>query len=260
MSLEKAGFSLPGLGRIASETCCPIPEELKARLLSVAVPTLSAIMFKMGLHTRFFSDLHPLQPACRRFCGPAWTVRAMPVREDIREGIAQRQVPSLNRMALDAAPADSVVVVGSGGHPEVSFMGDIMATSLMVRGIAGVILDTSVSDVSIVGKMELPVVCAGRNVRSSFSALMVIGCDEPVGVQGVAVFPGDIIVGDEDGAVCVPRHLADEIADAAIEQEALEAFIIKKVATGMPIDIAYPPSPQILAEYEQWRATQEKTT
>lgn len=245
---------LPPLGETAPESYAALPEALKAKLLSVAVPTLSAVLFQKGFHSRFFRGSRPLNKAAARFCGAAWTIRSIPIREDLRAGISQGTVPSRNRLAFDAAPPGSVVVCGTGGHPDVSMMGDIMSTALMVKGVAGVVLDTSVSDAHFISTMPFPVVAAGTTPISSFASLMVIDHDVPIGLQGVAVFPGDIIVGDENGAVCVPRHLGDAIADAAVEQERLEVFVLERIQAGAPIDGTYPPGAAVLADYRDWLA------
>jgi regulator of RNase E activity RraA len=253
MTTEK----FPSLGEMAPETYAPLSEALKAKLLRVAVPTLSAVMFQKGLHTRFFPGCKPLNPAAAKFCGAAWTIRSIPIREDLRSAISAGTLPSRNRLAFDAAPKGSVVVCGTGSNPQVSMMGDIMSTALMVKGVAGVVLDTSVSDAHIVGAMPFPVMAAGSVSVSSFANLMVIDHDTPIGIQGVAVFPGDLIVGDENGAVCVPRHLGDEIADAAIEQEQLEVFVLERIKAGAPIDGTYPPNAEVLAAYGVWRAARD---
>lgn len=242
------------LGDSAPETYSPLPEALRVKLLSVAVPTLSAVMFQKGLHTRFFSDSRPLNKAAAKFCGAAWTIRSIPIREDLRAGISKGTLPSRNRLAFDAAPPGSAIVCGTGANPNVSMMGDIMSTALMTKGVAGVVLDTSVSDAHFISTMPFPVVAAGTTPISSFASLMVIDHDTPIGVQGVAVFPGDAIVGDENGAVCVPRHLADEIADAAIEQERLEVYVLELIKAGAPIDGTYPPNAEVLAGYARWLA------
>lgn len=241
--------ALPPLGPIASAGYAPIDDALHAMFLSVAVPTISAVLFQLGLHRRYFHGLRLLGTDKPRFCGAAWTVRAIAVREDIRAGISAREVPSLNRICLDAAPAGAVVALGSGGRADVSFMGDIMTASLIARGVAGVVLDTSVSDATAVAAMALPIACAGGTSISSFSRIMVVGCDEAIDIGDVAVFPGDVIVGDMDGAVCVPRHMAGDVARRCVEQEELEAFVLTKVRAGMPIDQAYPPDVHVLAEF-----------
>jgi regulator of RNase E activity RraA len=250
----------PAPADLISSGYAPLAEALRVRLQSAAVPTLSALLFNRGFQRRVFVGLAALNPATARFCGAAWTIRAIPVREDIRTAIAQGVLPSRNRLAFDAAPAGSVVVCGTGGHPDVALMGDIMATSLMVRGVAGVVLDTGVSDASVIGQMALPVVAAGSAPVSSFAAVMVADRDVPIGVQGVAVFPGDVIVGDQNGVVCIPRYLAPEIAEAAIEQERLEAFLLERIKAGAPIDGTHPPSAETLEAYRAWAAARRTDT
>lgn len=242
------------LGERAPESFAPLPEALRAKLLSVAVPTLSAVMFQKGLHSRFFPGCRPLNKSAARFCGAAWTIRSIPIREDLRAAISDGSLPSRNRLAFDAAPAGAVIVCGTGSNPDVSMMGDIMSTSLMTRGVAAVVLDTSVSDAHFISTMPFPVVAAGTTPVSSFAKLMVIDQDTPIGLQGVAVFPGDAIVGDENGAVCVPRHLAEEIADASIEQERLEVYVLELIKAGAPIDGTYPPNAEVRAGYARWLA------
>jgi regulator of RNase E activity RraA len=242
------------LGDLASDGYAPIDEALKAKLLSVQVPTLSAEMFKRGLMSRFFHGLVPLNRAASKFCGAAFTIRAIPVREDLRAAIAAFEIPSRNRRAFDAAPAGAVVVCATGDRANLGLMGDIMTTSLMTRGIAGVVLDAGVADADFIATMPIPVLPLGSAPVSSFAGIMVVDHDTPIGLRGVAVFPGDIIVGDPNGAVCIPRHLGDAVADAAIETEKLEEFVLERIRAGAPIDGTYPPNAAVMAEYRAWRA------
>lgn len=254
MTNEKAA----PLGKLVSTTYTAVPEALRTKLLSIAVPTLSAELFKKGLQSRFFVGIRPLNPNAARFCGAAWTIRAIPVREDLRAAISKGEIPSRNRLAFDAAPPGSVVVCGTCGNPQVALMGDIITTSLMTKGIAGVVLDTGVSDAHFIGSMPFPVIAAGSAPISSFAKIMVIDHDTPIGLQGVAVFPGDIIVGDPNGAVCIPRYIADEIADAALEEEKLEVFLLERINAGAPIDGTYPPNAAVLEEYHAWCASRNR--
>ena len=242
------------LGPLVSTHYEPVPPAVRAKLMTVAVPTLSAVLYQHGYHSRYLPGVKPLNPAMRKFCGAAWTVRSIPIREDLRVGISKGTVPSRNRIAFDSAPSGAVIVCGTGSHPNVAMMGDIMSTSLMTRGIEGVVLDTGVSDGDFVATMDFPVIAAGNAPVSSFAALMVIEHDTPIGFHNVAVFPGDIIVGDANGAVCIPRHLADDLADACIEQERLEVFVLEKIKAGAPIDGTYPPNEATLIEYRAWLA------
>ena len=244
------------LGPMASETYTAIEPELRAALLAVAVPTLSAVMFKKGLASRFFHGLVPNSVEAAKFCGAAFTLRAIPVREDLRKAIADFEIPSRNRLAFDLAPEGSVLVCATGDKAHLGLLGDIMATSLMTRGVAAVVLDAGVADAHFIKTIALAVVSTGSAPVSSFAEIMVADHDVPVGVRGVAVFPGDIIVGDPNGAVCIPRHLAAEVAEAAAEQEVLEEFILTKIRAGAPIDGTYPPNAEVMAEYLAWRRSQ----
>jgi regulator of RNase E activity RraA len=67
----------------------------------------------------------------------------------------------------------------------------------------------------------------------------------------VAVYPGDLMVGDRDGVVCIPRHLADEVASAAIEQERVEEFVLQRIRSGAPLRGTYPPSEETLEEFRR---------
>ena len=227
----------------------PLPDDLKALLLSVSVPTLSATTFKYGLQSRLLTGLKPLNPTQERFCGPAWTIRAIPVREDLVAEMAP-----LGREAFDRAPAGSVVVVASGYTPEIALIGDIMSTSLMVRGVAGAVLDTGVSDAQYVSRMKFPVVCAGSTPRPSSAKVIIVDFDVPVGISAVAIFPDDVIVGDSNGTVCIPRAIAEKIGKAAAEQEALEEFILERINAGATLEGTYPPSEATMAAYREWRA------
>lgn len=237
-----------------SEKYAPISDSLKAKLQSVAVPTLTAALSGKGYLTRFLVGLRPLSVDASRFCGAAWTLRAIPVREDLRAAIAENEIPDGGCLALDAAPAGSVVVCGSGNNPHVALIGDIMATSLMVRGVAAIVLDTAVADAHAVSSMSLPVLATGSAPVIAAAAIMVVDHDTPIGIQGVAVFPGDIIVGDPNGAVCIPRHVAEEIADAAVEKERFEEFVLQRIKAGAPLRGTYPPDAALVAQYCAWRS------
>ena len=243
------------LGPLASETYRPVEEGLRTRLLAVSVPTLSAVMFKLNLASRFFPGLAPLNVGAAKFCGAAFTIRAIPVREDLRAAIASFEIPSRNRLAFDLAPAGAVVICSTGDKPHLGLIGDIMTTSMMTRGVEAIVIDAGVADAHFISSMSIPVLATGSAPVSSFAGIMIMDHDTPIGVRGVAVFPGDIIVGDENGAVCIPRHLGDKVADAARETEALEEFVLEKIRSGAPIDGTYPPNAITLADYAEWNTS-----
>jgi regulator of RNase E activity RraA len=226
-----------------------VDEAVVKRLAALAVPTISAVLYKKGLRSRFLYGLKPLNPSLR-FAGPAHTVRAIPVREDIRDAAASGKAPNTHRLAFAAARPGDVIVVASGGVTGISLLGDIIATSLHMRGIAGVVADSDVSDAALVARMPIPVVAVGSAPVPGPAKVMVADHGVPVGICGVAVFPGDIVVGDADGAICVPAAMAGEIADATEEAERLEAFILERIKAGAPLDSTYPPDAATRAAYE----------
>jgi regulator of RNase E activity RraA len=227
------------------------PNLLARRLMAVAVPTLSAVMYGKGLRSRFLHGIRPAGAAAK-FCGPAYTLRAIPVREDLRDATAAGRIPSAHRTAFDAAPAGCVVVSSTGGAQGISILGDIIATALTRRGVAGVVMDSGVSDLAAVGRMALPVFHGGGSAPVPAGAMvMVVDHGLPIGVAGVAVFPGDIMVGDENGVVCIPAGIVHEVLDAAEAKERLEAFILAEIEAGAPLEGTYPPSAATLARYRQ---------
>ncbi|MBU8547164.1 MULTISPECIES: RraA family protein [Roseomonadaceae] len=225
------------------------PDILEA-LRQVAVPTLSAVMFARGLRSRFLHGIVPANPEAARFIGPAYTIRAIPVREDLRDAVAAGRLPNLHRQIFSGVPAGAVLVCATGGAAHVSVLGDIIATALHRKGVAGVVVDTGVSDLPVVAAMTLPVHHGGGSAPvPSSAAVMVVDHSLPIGIAGVAVFPGDIIVGDASGVVCIPAELVEEVAREAAEKERLEAWILAQIEGGAPLEGTYPPDAATKARY-----------
>jgi regulator of RNase E activity RraA len=233
----------------------PIADDLRARLAAIPVPTLSAVLYARGLRSRFLHGLVPTNPCAARMVGAAFTIRAIPVREDIRDATARGEAPNLHRAGFGAAPAGCVVVCATGGAAGVSVLGDIIAMALATRGVAGVVTDTGVADLAAVARLKLPVFHAGGSAPvPSGAEVMVVDHGLPVGIGKVAIFPDDIIVGDENGTVCIPRGLAEPIATEAEEKLAFEAWIEQRIAAGEPMEGLYPPDAGTKARYAAWKA------
>lgn len=231
----------------------PVPPDVATLLSSVAVPTISAVLFTRGLRTRF---LHGVVPAgdAPRVVGPAFTIRAIPVREDLRDAAARGEAPNLHRALFSTAPAGCVIVCVTGGAGHVSMLGDIMATALHRNGVAGVVVDSGVSDLPAVARLPLPVFHSGGSAPvPSTAAVMIVDHGLPVGIAGVAVFPDDVMVGDPSGTVCIPRAIVREVAQAAAEKERMESWILDEIAAGAPLDGTYPPDAGTKAHYEAWK-------
>ncbi|WP_372618866.1 ribonuclease activity regulator RraA [Falsiroseomonas sp.] len=232
----------------------PLDETLRARLAAMPVPTLSAVLYARGLRSRFLHGLAPADPAAPRMVGPARTIRAIPVREDLRDAVARGEAPNLHRAFLSEIPAGAVLVFATGGASHVSVLGDIIATALARRGVAGAVVDTGVADLPAVAALTLPVFHAGGSAPvPSGAAVMVADRDLPVGIGAVAIFPGDIMVGDASGVVCIPAAIAEAVAAEAAEKLALEDWIQQQIAAGAPLEGTYPPDAATKARYAAWK-------
>ncbi len=231
----------------------PIDEETKARLAGASVATLTTQLFKRGLRNLFLSGVGPLNPAAARFVGQAFTLRYIPAREDLDRLEAFQDPDHPQRRAIEAVPPGQVLVMDCRGDRRAACAGDILTTRLMVRGVAALVTDGGLRDTGEIAKLDIPVYCAGP---SSPPNLVIHHAVEelnvPIGCAGVPVFPGDVLVGDGEGVVVIPRHLAEAVAADAAAQERMERFIARKVARGAPLRGTYPPNAETLGEYEAW--------
>lgn len=216
------------------------------------MPTVAAVLFKKGFEAQFMAGLRPVSG--RGFAGPAYTVRAIPTRRDLREGLASGAIENLHRKALREIPAGAVFVADTGRQTGCSILGDIFGESLARKGVAGVVLDGGVADIVRFAELDLPLICASSAPVPWIGSLFIAELQGAIGCCGVAVFPGDIIVGDGNGAVCVPASLAADVAREAAQKEELETFLVERVRAGAPVDGTYPPNAETLAAYDRWRA------
>lgn len=227
--------------------------EIQAKLRECQVATLTSTLFRRGLATRFFSGLSPLTPGKTRVVGEAFTIRAIPVREDIRAAVGKGGAPNPHRRAMAAAGAGQIIVFDGNGCADVSPLGDIIALALRDKRVLGFVTDTGVNDLPAIGELGFPIWGKGPAGIPGAARIQVADWNLPIGCAGVAVYPGDLIVADETGAVCVPRDIAAEIADEAWEVEQLEIFMTAEIAAGAPLETTYPPDAETRARYEIWR-------
>ena len=223
------------------------------RLHRVSTATLTTQLMKNhGLRTRSIPGVKPVDPRRCKFVGPAFTVRYVPMREDLSMG-GKRPADNPLQPAIDAAPAGSVFVFDMNGDIGSGALGDILIARLVARGVAGVVADGGMRDIEPVQQMPLPVFCRGFAAPPSFASLLCADVQQPIGCGGVLVMPDDIVVADLDGVVVIPRYLADTVARAGEEQEQMEAWIRGKIDRGAVVRDFYPPGDAALAEYRQWQ-------
>jgi regulator of RNase E activity RraA len=218
-------------------------------LSRITTATLTTVLLKNGLRNVWLRGAKPLRPGHKRLVGPAFTLRFVPAREDLATPESWSS-PTSTRAAIESMPPGCIAVVDAMGITDAGIFGDILCQRMQVRGVAGLVTDGVVRDIAGVLETGLPVWCAGAAAPPSVAGLTFVAWQQPVGCGGVAVFPDDVIVADEDGAVVIPAALFDAVVDAAVEQENLEAWIIGEVQAGASLPGLYPPNAENKARYE----------
>jgi regulator of RNase E activity RraA len=226
-------------------------------LEGVSTATLTTVLLKKGLRNVWLRGTKPLQPGQNRIAGPAFTLRFVPAREDLATPESWAS-PNSTRGAIEAMPSGCIAVVDAMGIMDAGIFGDILCERMKYRGVAGLITDGVVRDVAGVIATGLPVWCRGAAAPPSVAGLTFVGWQEPIACGGVAVFPDDTIVVDEDGAVVIPKAMLESVVEAAVEQERLEAWIVDEVRRGVPLPGLYPANAETKTRYEAFRAEQTK--
>ena len=224
-------------------------------LSQVTTATLTTLLLKKGLRNVWLRGTRPLRPGQPRLVGRAFTLRFIPAREDMATPAAWAS-PRSTRAAIEDMPAGCVAVVDAMGVRDAGIFGDILCARMARRGVAALVTDGVVRDVAGVLGTGLPVWCRGAAAPPSVAGLTFVGWQQPVACGGVAVFPGDVVVVDDDGAVLIPANLLDEMLVQAPEQERLEAWIMGEVERGAALPGLYPPNAENKARYEAAKGRQ----
>ena len=222
-------------------------------LKTVSTATLTTVLLKKGLRNVWIRGATPLRPGQPRLVGPAFTLRFVPAREDLATP-ASWASPISTRAAIEAMPEGCIAVVDSMGVTDAGIFGDILCARMQKRGVAALITDGVVRDVAGVLDTNLPVWCRGVAAPPSVAGLTFVAWQEPIGCGGVAVFPNDIIVVDQDGAVLIPAALLEAVLAEASEQERMEAWIMTQVDEGASLPGLYPMNAETKALYEASKA------
>jgi len=217
-------------------------------LATVSTATITTILLKKGLRNVWMRGTQPLRPGQPRLVGRVFTLRFIPAREDLATPESWSS-PRSTRAAIEAMPAGCIAVVDAMGITDAGIFGDILCARMQKRGVAGLITDGVVRDVAGVLGTGLPVWCRGVAAPPSVAGLTFVNWQEPIGCGGVAVFPDDVVVVDDDGAVLIPAALLDEVVATGPEQERLESWIMGEIARDVPLPGLYPPNAETKARY-----------
>ncbi|WP_439525032.1 ribonuclease activity regulator RraA [Marivita sp.] len=232
----------------------PLKPETKQKLEQVSVATLATALFKRGLRHQVIQDVRPISQKGKNMVGPAFTLRYMPAREDRNQLVEFRNPEHPQRKAIEDCPPGHVMVMDSRKSAYAASAGDILITRLMMRGAAGVVTDGGFRDAMNIARLDMPAYHNRPSSPTNLTTNEAIAINEPIGCGDAPVFPGDIVVGDDDSIIIIPAHLADEVADEAIEMTAYEDFALEQVQNGATIIGLYPATKEEnLEKFAEWR-------
>lgn len=232
---------------------------LRDALKTVSTATLCTALFKLGLRNQFIQDVRPLNPAAGTMVGEAFTLRYIPAREDLNPITVFQNPNHPQRQAIEQCPPGAVLVIDSRKDARAASAGSILVTRLMQRGGAGIVTDGGFRDSPEIAQMPMPAYHQRPSAPTNLTLHQALEFNVPIGCGDVAVFPGDVIVGDAEGVVVIPREMAQEIAAEAVEMTAFEDFVTEQVRGGRSIIGLYPPTTEeARQDFAAWRQAQRR--
>jgi len=226
--------------------------QIVTALSGVSTATLTTVLLKKGLRNVWMRGAKPIRDGQPRLVGRAFTLRFVPAREDLATPESWSS-PKSTRAAIEAMPQGCIAVADAMGVTDAGIFGDILCARIKRRGVAGLVTDGVVRDIAGVLGTGLPVWCRGAAAPPSVGGLTFVNWQEPIGCGGAAVFPDDVVVVDQDGAVVIPQAMLDGMVEQAVEQEHMETWIMGEVEKGASLPGLYPPNAENKARYEVWR-------
>ncbi len=231
-----------------------LSDETRAIFKRISTASIATQLFKRGLRNQFIQGVSPVSPKEENMVGQAFTLRYIPAREDRNQLEVFRNPDHPQRVAVETCPPGHVLVMDARKDARAATAGSILITRMAVRGCAGVVSDGGFRDAHGIGKLDMPAYCAKPSAPTNLTLHEALDINVPIACGDVAVFPGDVIVGDRDGVMVVPAHLAEEIAEVCAGMESFEEFVLEQVAAGETIIGLYPCTKvENQRKYEEWR-------
>ncbi len=229
-------------------------EETRSRLMRASTASVATALFKRGLRNQVIQGARPVARKPQTMVGRAFTLRYIPAREDRNPISVFRDENHPQRAAIEQCPVGHVLVIDSRKDARAASAGSILVARLQMRGCAGVVTDGGFRDAETIGELDIPAYHVRPSAPTNLTLHEAIDINVPIGCGDAPVFPGDVIVGDGDGAIAIPAHLADEVAQECADMESFEAFVWESVRDGQSIIGLYPPTrEETLKRYEAWR-------
>jgi len=228
--------------------------QTRDKLKTVSTATLTTALFKRGFRNQMIQGVYPLNPDALPMVGEAFTLRYIPAREDLNPITVFQDRSHPQRKAIEECPAGAVFVIDSRKDPRAASAGSILVSRLMQRGVAGVVTDGGFRDSHDIAKLAMPAFHSRPSAPTNLTVHQALDINVPIGCGDAPVWPGDVIVGDHDGVVVVPAHLADELADEGLEMTAFEDFVAEEVMKGRSILGLYPATEEkTRTDFAAWR-------
>lgn len=232
----------------------PLSETTRQRLRGISTASVATALFKRGLRNQYVQGVLPVAWRGATMVGPAFTLRYIPAREDRNPVSVFRSPEHKQRVAVETCPPGHVLVMDARKDARAATAGSILITRLAQRGAAGVVSDGGMRDAAGIAALDMPAYIARASAPTNLTLHEAIEIGGPIACGDVAVFPGDIMLGDGDGVMVIPAHLADEIAEECAEMEIYEAFVLEQVNAGAGIIGLYPATdPENLTRFAAWR-------
>jgi len=226
----------------------------REKLAKISTATVATFLFKKGLKNQFIQGVVPLKKGKPNMIGEAFTLRYIPAREDLNSIEVFKNPDHPQRVAVETCPEGAVMVIDSRKNARAASAGSILATRLMVRGVAGIVTDGGFRDSAEIAELEMPSYHQTPSAPTNLTLHQALDINVPIGCGDVAVFPGDIILGDDDGVMVIPAHLIDELVEVCTNMTLFEEFVMEQVQKGRTIKGLYPLTDEkVKKDFEAWK-------
>jgi len=231
-----------------------LSSETRAKLRKVSTASVATALYKRGLRNQFVQGVVPMERKPVTMVGQAFTLRYIPAREDRNPLTVFRERDHKQRVAVETCPEGHVLVMDARKDRRAATAGSILVTRLGQRGVAGVVSDGGVRDAAAIAALDMPAYFACPSAPTNLTLHEAVDINVPISCGDVPVFPGDVMLGDGDGVMVIPAHLADEIAEECTNMESYEDFVLEQVNAGAGIIGLYPATDdENLVKYDAWR-------
>lgn len=231
-----------------------LSDETRARYKKISTASVATALYKRGLRNQFIQGVAPCGDYAEYMVGQAFTLRYIPAREDRNPITVFRNADHPQRVAVETCPEGWVLVMDARKDARAATAGSILVTRLAMRGCAGVVSDGGFRDVHGIGQLDMPSYCATPSAPTNLTLHEALDINVPIACGDAAVFPGDVLLGDRDGVMVIPAHLAEEIAEECTAMESFEDFVLEQVKGGAAIIGLYPcTKDENQQKYDDWR-------